>query len=197
MVHPPECMYSSTSVFHAIFSSDSWSCLLPYSRVDIKPTRINDDWWLLYYFDRKLIVVWLALFISDGSNGWYPCPAHTLRPILWVFHTIITPQSTANPVDFVHTICRAIGMPPSVERRWYMLQKWPYHVRGQLGGIRQLCEKVTWLNPKDVSDTHTLLTVHRYASQEHAYKKVSAFNGICWSSTCIRHERRRKSHRQS
>ena len=50
-----------------------------------------------------------------------------------------------------------------------MLQNWQYHVRGQLGGIRQLCEKVTWLNPKDVGDTHTLLTVHRYASQEHAY----------------------------
>ena len=62
-----------------------------------------------------------------------------------------------------------------------MLQNWLYHVRGQLVGIRQLCEKVTWLNPKDVSDTHTLLTVtvHRYASQEHAYEKVSAFNGIC------------------
>jgi len=50
-----------------------------------------------------------------------------------------------------------------------MLQNWPYHMRGQLGGIQQLCEKVIWLNPKDVGDTHTLLTVHRYASQEHAY----------------------------
>ena len=151
----------------------------------------------MYYFDRNLIVVCLILSVSDGINGWYPCQAHTLRHILWVFHTIITPQSAAHPVEIVHTICRAIGMPPSVERRWYMLQKWPYHVRGQLGGIRQLCEKVTWLNPKDVSDTHTLLTVHRYVSQEHAYKKPLVFDGICWSSTCIHHERRRKSHRQS
>ena len=60
-----------------------------------------------------------------------------------------------------------------------MLQNWPYHVRGQLGGIRQLCEKVTWLNPKDVIDTHTLLKVHRYVSQEHAYKKPLVFDGIC------------------
>ena len=52
-----------------------------------------------------------------------------------------------------------------------MLQNWPYHERGQLA-IRQLCEKVTCLNTKDVSDTHALLTVHRYASQEHAYKKT-------------------------
>ena len=54
-----------------------------------------------------------------------------------------------------------------------MLQNWPYHERGRLGGIRQLCEKVTCLNTKDVSDTHPLLTVHRYASQEHAFKTVS------------------------
>jgi len=151
----------------------------------------------MYSFDHKLIVVSLILFVSDGSNGWYPCQAHTLRHILGVFHTIITPQSTACPVEIVHTICRAIGMPPSVKRRWYMPQNWPYHEQGRLGGIRQLCEKVTWLNPKDVGDTHTLLTVHWYASQEHAYKKRPVFNGICWSSTCIRHERRRKSHRQS
>ena len=37
-----------------------------------------------------------------------------------------------------------------------MLQNWPYHERGRLGGIRQLCEKVTCLNTKDVSDTHPL-----------------------------------------
>ena len=60
-----------------------------------------------------------------------------------------------------------------------MLQNWPYHERGRLGGIRQLCEKVTWLNPKDVSDTHPLLTVHRYASQENACKKRQVFNGFC------------------
>ena len=62
-----------------------------------------------------------------------------------------------------------------------MLQKWPYHVRGQLGGMQPLCQKVTCLSPRDFGDTHTLLTVtvDRYASQEHTYKKVSAFNGIC------------------
>ena len=163
----------------------------------MKPDRINVDCKLHVSFVCKLIVVWLILFVSDGINGWYPCLPHSLRHIIWVFHTIIPPQSTARPVEIVHTICRAIGMPPSVERRWYMLQNWPYHERGRLGGIRQLCEKVTWLNPKDVGDTHTLLTVHRYASHEHAYKKPSVFDGICWTYTCIRHERRRKSHRQS
>lgn len=60
-----------------------------------------------------------------------------------------------------------------------MLQNWPYHERGRLGGIWKLCEKVTCLNPKDVGNTHTLLTVHRNASQEHAYKKRQVFNGIC------------------
>ena len=75
-----------------------------------------------------------------------------------------------------------------------MLQNWPYHGLGRLGGIRQLSEKVTCLHPRDVGDTHPLLTVHPYASQEHAFKKVSVFNGICRSSTCTRHERRQKSH---
>jgi hypothetical protein len=60
-----------------------------------------------------------------------------------------------------------------------MLQNWPYHKQGRLGGIRQFCEKVTCLNPKDVGNTHTLLAVHWYASQEHAYKKGPVFTRIC------------------
>ena len=151
-----------------------------------------------YSFVRKLIVVWLILFVSDGINRWYPCQAHTLRHILWVFHTIIMPQSTARPVEIVHTICWAIGMPPSVERKViYAAELAVYHERGRLGGMQPLGQKVTCLSPRDFGDTHTLLTVHRYASQEHAFKKVSVNHGNCWTYTCIRHERRRKSHRQS
>ena len=37
-----------------------------------------------------------------------------------------------------------------------MLQNWPYHGLGRLGGIRQLSEKVTCLHPRDVGDTHPL-----------------------------------------
>jgi hypothetical protein len=151
----------------------------------------------MYYFKRKMTVVCLILSVSDGINGWYPCPAHTLRHILWVFHTIITPQSTAHPVEIVHTICRAIGMPPSVERRWYMLHNRPYHERGRLGGIHTLRLSLTCLSPRDVVNACALLKVHRYTSQEGAFKKVSVFTGVCWSSTCIHHDRRRKSHGQS
>ena len=151
----------------------------------------------MYYFDRNLIVVCLILSVSDGINGWYPCQAHTLRHILWVFHTIITPQSTAHPVDFVHTICRAIGTPPSVERRWYTVQNWPYHEQGRLGGIHALRLSLTCLSPRDVGDTHPLLTVHWCASQDLAYKKRQTSTGMWWSSTCIHHDRRRKSHGQS
>jgi hypothetical protein len=151
----------------------------------------------MYYFGRKLIVVCLILSVSDGINGWYPCLAHTLRHILWVFHTIITPQSTAHPVEIVYTICRAINMPPSVERRWYMLQNWPYHEQGRLGGIHTLRLSLTCLSPRDVVNACTLLTVHRYTSQEGAYKKRQTSTGIWCSSTCIHHDRRRKSHGQS
>ena len=50
-----------------------------------------------------------------------------------------------------------------------MLQNWPYNEQGRLGGMQPLRLKVTCLSPRDFGDTHTLLTVHWYASQEHAY----------------------------
>ena len=52
-------------------------------------------------------------------------------------------------------------------------QNWPYHEQGRLSGMQPLRLKVTCLSPRDFGDTHTLLTVHRYASQEHAYKTIS------------------------
>jgi len=74
-------------------------------------------------------------------------------------------------------------------RPYYMLSDWyaaigrkeviyaaelaVYHERGRLGGMQPLGQKVTCLSPRDFGDTHTLLTVHRYASQEHAYKTIS------------------------
>ena len=149
------------------------------------------------YFDRNLIVVCLILSVSDGINGWYPCQAHTLRHILWVFHTIITPQSTAHPVEIVHTICRAIGMPTSVDMGWSMLHNWPYHKRGRLGGIHALRLSLTCLSPRDFVNACALLTVYRYTSQEGAYKKRQTSTGMWWSSTCIHHDRRRKSHRHT
>jgi len=187
----PEWRYSSTRVFCPSCNLLCWIIMFT-----ITPSRVEIVNYM-YSFDRKLIVVSLILFVSDGSNGWYPCLPHSLRHILEVFHTNITPQLTAQPVDIVHTICRAICMPPSVERRWHILQNWPYHKRGRLGGMQPLRQKVTCLSPREFGDTHALLRVHRYASQEHAFKKVSVNHGNCWTYTCIRHERRRKSHRQS
>jgi len=62
-----------------------------------------------------------------------------------------------------------------------MLQNWPYHERGRLGGIRQLCEKVTCLSPRDardVGDTHTLLQSIVMHLRSTPIKKRQVFNGI-------------------
>ena len=148
------------------------------------------------YFNCKLIVVCLILFVSDGVNGWYPCLAHILWHILflWVFCTINTPQSTAHPVDFVHTIWRAIGMQKLVDMGWSTLQSQPYQEQGRLG-IHTLRLSLTCLSPRDVVvlvvNACALLTVHWYTSQEHGVEAAHAFIMISGGNPMVKARRTR------
>jgi hypothetical protein len=77
-----------------------------------------------------------------------------------------TAFSPAYFMDVSHYYHATVNGASGRNRPYYMPSDW-YAAIGRKEviyaaelAVRQLCEKVTWLNPKNVGDTHTLLTVH-------------------------------------